>query len=103
MRFGELPSWAIELSDLVHAVVLSSYPDVLDSVELGNRGGPNEAFPFPAGLLLRNPLFDQLIANLYHPGEVRVLLRAIFAFLMKLRQSDLRLPFFDHSRKCTGN
>lgn len=70
MRFGELPSWAIELSDSIRDVVLSSYRDVLDPVELGSCNGLNEAFPFLPDLLSKDPLFDQLIVNLYHPGEV---------------------------------
>ncbi|CAH8352465.1 unnamed protein product [Eruca vesicaria subsp. sativa] len=52
MRFGDLPSWATELSDLI----LES----LESVELP---------VLPADLLWREPLFDQLIVNLYQPGE----------------------------------
>ncbi|KAF8116511.1 hypothetical protein N665_0017s0067 [Sinapis alba] len=52
MRFGDLPSWAIELSDLI-----------LESVE-------SVDLPvLPADLLWREPLFDQLIVNLYQPGE----------------------------------
>ena len=54
MRFGDLPSWATELSDLI-----------LESVE-------SVDLPvLPADLLWREPLFDQLIVNLYQPGEVR--------------------------------
>ncbi|RID43294.1 hypothetical protein BRARA_I00161 [Brassica rapa] len=52
MRFGDLPSWATELSDLI-----------LESVE-------SVDLPvLPADLLWREPLFDQLIVNLYQPGE----------------------------------
>ncbi|KAL0712587.1 hypothetical protein Bca4012_019565 [Brassica carinata] len=52
MRFGDLPLWATELSDLI-----------LESVE-------SVDLPvLPADLLWREPLFDQLIVNLYQPGE----------------------------------
>ena len=54
MRFGDLPSWATELSDLI-----------LESVE-------SVDLPvLPADLLWREPLFNQFIVNLYQPGEVR--------------------------------
>lgn len=56
MRFGDLPSWATKLSDLIHETV--------ESVDLS---------VLPADLLWREPLFDQLIVNLYQPGEVRCL------------------------------
>ncbi|VVA99438.1 unnamed protein product [Arabis nemorensis] len=52
MRFGDLPSWAMELSHLIHETV--------ESVDLS---------VLPADLLWRDPLFDQLIVNLYQPGE----------------------------------
>lgn len=55
MRFGDLPSWATELSELI-----------LESVE-------SVDLPvLPADLLWREPLFNQLIVNLYQPGEVRI-------------------------------
>uniref|UniRef100_A0A1J3CCY0 Uncharacterized protein P8A3.02c n=1 Tax=Noccaea caerulescens TaxID=107243 RepID=A0A1J3CCY0_NOCCA len=52
MRFGDLPSWATELCDLILETV--------ESVDLS---------VLPADLLWREPLFDQLIVNLYQPGE----------------------------------
>ncbi|CAN8237770.1 unnamed protein product [Cochlearia groenlandica] len=52
MRFGDLPSWANKLSDLILETVESVDLQVL-----------------PADLLWRKPLFDQLIVNLYQPGE----------------------------------
>ncbi|KAF3436428.1 hypothetical protein FNV43_RR23520 [Rhamnella rubrinervis] len=61
MRFGDLPAWAIELSASIHEVVLSSNYAVDD--------GKDEPCPFPPDLLWREPLFDQLIVNVYHPGE----------------------------------
>lgn len=66
MRFGDLPSWAIELSDLI-----------LESVE-------SVDLPvLPADLLWREPLFDQLIVNLYQPGEVRYFPVNTFHFLTR--------------------
>ena len=53
MRFGDLPSWATEISNSIY-----------DEAK-------KEACPFPSDLLLREPLFDQLIVNAYQPGEVR--------------------------------
>ncbi|PON65699.1 Alpha-ketoglutarate-dependent dioxygenase AlkB-like [Parasponia andersonii] len=71
MRFGQLPSWAMELSDSIRDVVVSSSYNVHDDdMELGiSYNGRNGASPFPSDLLWREPLFDQLIVNLYHPGE----------------------------------
>ncbi|CAN1837133.1 Uncharacterized protein P8A3.02c [Linum perenne] len=56
MRFGDLPEWAIELSDSVREVV------VLGEEATGEG-------PFSTDILWREPLFDQLIANVYQPGE----------------------------------
>ncbi|KAG7619382.1 hypothetical protein ISN44_As04g002870 [Arabidopsis suecica] len=53
MRFGDLPSWATELSDLIR--------ETLESVDLP---------VLSADLLWREPLFDQLIVNLYQPGNL---------------------------------
>lgn len=61
MRFGDLPAWAIELSASIRELVLSS--SNLDHEK-------DELCPFPPDLLWREPLFDQLIVNVYHPGEV---------------------------------
>ena len=75
MRFGELPSWAIELSNSIRDGVLGSSYNVpnSDHMDFGSCNGKNEASPspFPSDLLWREPLFDQLIVNLYHPCEVR--------------------------------
>ncbi|XP_015891969.2 alkylated DNA repair protein ALKBH8 homolog [Ziziphus jujuba] len=60
MRFGDLPAWATELSASIRDVVLSS--NNLDH-------GEDELCPFPLDLLWREPLFDQLIVNVYHPDE----------------------------------
>ncbi|CAN4093087.1 unnamed protein product [Withania somnifera] len=65
MRFGDLPGWAVELSRCIHEVILfSNYVAELDNCEEGK-----EACIFPQDLLWREPLFDQLIVNMYQPGE----------------------------------
>ncbi|XP_062088169.1 uncharacterized protein P8A3.02c [Humulus lupulus] len=71
MRFGELPSWAMALSDSIHDAVLScSFNVPTEPMDFGSCNGRNELpCPFPSDLLWREPLFDQLIANLYNPGE----------------------------------
>lgn len=56
MRFGDLPSWAADLSGLIQEA--AALPDA-------------ESHPIPGHLLWRDPLFDQLIVNVYAPGEVR--------------------------------
>ncbi|KAL6210400.1 hypothetical protein ACLB2K_015632 [Fragaria x ananassa] len=72
MRFGDLPGWAAELSDSIKEVVLSCGSDS-HLIELGSScGGKKNVSPFSPELLVREPLFDQLILNLYQPGEVRV-------------------------------
>ncbi|XVF21949.1 hypothetical protein REPUB_Repub12eG0133200 [Reevesia pubescens] len=65
MRFGHLPAWATELSNSIReAVVLGDHV----SESTGFNGG-TEACLLPSDLLWREPLFDQLIVNVYHPGE----------------------------------
>ena len=71
MRFGELPTWAFELSDSIREGVISSCHGALDPLEPESYTGQNEVCPFPSDILWREPLFDQLIVNVYHPGEVR--------------------------------
>ncbi|XP_062143253.1 uncharacterized protein LOC133850985 isoform X2 [Alnus glutinosa] len=68
MRFGDLPPWAIEISNSIRELVLLSDP-ALDPLHLGTYCGSREARPLPSHLLWREPLFDQLIANAYQPGE----------------------------------
>ncbi|KAL6210399.1 hypothetical protein ACLB2K_015632 [Fragaria x ananassa] len=69
MRFGDLPGWAAELSDSIKEVVLSCGSDS-HLIELGSScGGKKNVSPFSPELLVREPLFDQLILNLYQPGE----------------------------------
>ncbi|CAB4281556.1 unnamed protein product [Prunus armeniaca] len=69
MRFGDLPSWAAELSHSIRKVVLAS-DFVLEPIVLGSTDNVNEnACSFPSDLFCREPLFDQLILNSYQPGE----------------------------------
>ncbi|XP_044951305.1 alkylated DNA repair protein ALKBH8 homolog [Hordeum vulgare subsp. vulgare] len=68
MRFGDLPPWAVELSALVReAICVGSVDDA--SVGTGWMNEDEDACPLPSDLLWREPLFDQLIANTYKPGE----------------------------------
>lgn len=66
MRFGELPGWAIELSNSIREVVFHSDNDHL--FELVDRF--QDICHFPSDLLWREPLFDQLIVNIYQPGNM---------------------------------
>ncbi|XP_044494262.1 alkylated DNA repair protein ALKBH8 homolog [Mangifera indica] len=63
MRFGDLPTWAIKLSNSIREAVLLSDND------LASCDGDKEACPLASDLLWREPLFDQLIVNVYQPGE----------------------------------
>ncbi|KAL6214869.1 hypothetical protein ACLB2K_014301 [Fragaria x ananassa] len=68
MRFGDLPGWAAELSDSIKEVLSCGSDSHL--IELGSScGGKENVSPFSPELLAREPLFDQLILNLYQPGE----------------------------------
>ncbi|KAK3119322.1 hypothetical protein QOZ80_9BG0717870 [Eleusine coracana subsp. coracana] len=67
MRFGDLPSWAVELSALIHEAICVGNANVRVDVELTNED--EDSCPLPSDLLWREPLFDQLIANRYKPGE----------------------------------
>ncbi|CAL5423571.1 unnamed protein product [Camellia sinensis] len=68
MRFGDLPVWATELANLVREVVhFSDY--VSEFVDIAASDDGKNAYLFPSKLLWREPLFDQLIINLYQPGE----------------------------------
>lgn len=68
MRFGDLPPWAVELSTLVREAICVGSVDA--SVDTGWMNEDEDACPLPSDLLWREPLFDQLIANTYKPGEV---------------------------------
>ncbi|XP_019053584.1 PREDICTED: alkylated DNA repair protein alkB homolog 8 isoform X2 [Nelumbo nucifera] len=68
MRFGDLPAWAIELSESIRKAVW-----FCDISECGDSStcdqDKEEVCPLPSDLLWREPLFDQLIVNVYQPGE----------------------------------
>ncbi|KAF8665957.1 hypothetical protein HU200_054043 [Digitaria exilis] len=65
MRFGDLPSWAIELSALIREAICVGHVDV--DAEMTNED--EDVCPLPSDLLWREPFFDQMIANRYNPGE----------------------------------
>ncbi|KAK7268678.1 hypothetical protein RIF29_21384 [Crotalaria pallida] len=56
MRFGDLPPWAIRLTHSIRDSVLLASDD-------------DDRLPLPLDLLSRQPLFDQMIVNMYQPGE----------------------------------
>lgn len=62
MRFGDLPMWATKLSDSIRE-------EVLLSDDLPINDGDKDVCILPSDLLWREPLFDQLIVNVYQPGE----------------------------------
>ncbi|KAL8160680.1 hypothetical protein V2J09_002217 [Rumex salicifolius] len=66
MRFGDLPSWAIDLSRCIHEAVCTSSLEYKIE-DLGNNG--SSECVMPSHLLWREPFFDQLICNVYQPGE----------------------------------
>ena len=69
MRFGDLPSWAVELSALIREAICVGDASVGLDAEVTNED--EDACPLPSDLLWREPFFDQMIANRYKPGEVR--------------------------------
>lgn len=71
MRFGDLPDWAIELSSRIRGAVSLYELNCESHGHLTACGhSKQEERPFPADLLWREPLFDQMIVNVYQPGEV---------------------------------
>ncbi|RDY02139.1 SPAP8A3.02c, partial [Mucuna pruriens] len=64
MRFGlqHLPEWAIPLAHSIRRSVLATQVQVQAQAQ-------QHPPPFPLQLLHREPLFDQMIANVYQPGE----------------------------------
>lgn len=71
MRFGNLPEWATELSHSIREVVLfSDY--VSEHMDSDTSDGDKKPCLLPSEILWREPLFDQLILNVYQPGEVRI-------------------------------
>ncbi len=76
MRFGRLPDWALDLSAQIRNSVLKfKSMDSKCSTKTEPISSPSVAVqsqcPLPEDILLREPLFDQMIANSYEPGEVR--------------------------------
>lgn len=61
MRFGDLPAWSTELSDAIRELVLLSD----DGFQ-----GDGQTSALPRDLFWREPLFNQMIVNVYEPGEV---------------------------------
>ncbi|KAJ0976270.1 hypothetical protein J5N97_018235 [Dioscorea zingiberensis] len=55
MRFGEIPEWARELAGFVREAACFH---------------AGEDHPLPLDLLWREPFFDQLIVNVYEPGNM---------------------------------
>ncbi|KAL6907847.1 hypothetical protein ACP4OV_002017 [Aristida adscensionis] len=68
MRFGDLPSWALELSALIREAICVGDVDVSVDAELTDED--EDACPLPSDLLWREPLFDQMIANRYKPAGI---------------------------------
>ncbi|PWA67403.1 2-oxoglutarate (2OG) and Fe(II)-dependent oxygenase superfamily protein [Artemisia annua] len=68
MSFGDLPSWANELSTSVREVVQYSDYDP-ESVDTNTCEMDEEECIFPLELLRREPLFNRLIVNSYQPSE----------------------------------
>lgn len=70
MRFGDLPAWATEISTSVKETIqFTDY--VSDPMTGADCHSDLETCSFPPNLLCREPFFDQLIVNIYQPGEVR--------------------------------
>ncbi|CAM6127983.1 unnamed protein product [Calypogeia fissa] len=77
MRFGDLPGWAKDLSILIQR--RSGGQNRLEGLKHQNSDqcseidGPDEfrgiTSPFPFRILERDPFFDQMIVNMYQPGE----------------------------------
>ncbi|KAJ0449842.1 putative tRNA (carboxymethyluridine(34)-5-O)-methyltransferase [Helianthus annuus] len=67
MRFGDLPAWANELSTCIRELIRYSNYDP-ESTDITSEMNGQDCI-FPSTLLNREPLFNQLIANSYQPGE----------------------------------
>lgn len=66
MKFGDLPSWALQLSNLIYDATCAY---TLANECLFPHSDVRSHLPLDLKILWRLPLFDQLIANCYHPGE----------------------------------
>lgn len=69
MRFGDLPEWAHDLCGLICSSI-RAYRSGTDFKQSREEIEGSLA-PLPRQILEREPLFDQMIANSYQPGEVR--------------------------------
>ncbi|GAV73863.1 2OG-FeII_Oxy_2 domain-containing protein, partial [Cephalotus follicularis] len=65
MRFGNLPTWATNLSNSVRETLHLGDHEFED---LASYDGGDRDYLLPSDLLWREPLFDQLIVNVYQPG-----------------------------------
>ncbi len=86
MRFGRLPDWALDLSSQIRNSVLKfKSMDSKCSTKAEPISSPSMAAqsqcPLPEDILLREPLFDQMIANSYEPGEVRFCNDSLFTLI----------------------
>ncbi|XP_020242297.1 uncharacterized protein LOC109820549 isoform X2 [Asparagus officinalis] len=71
MRFGDLPEWATELARLVRKAVCFGESSLKGDKDLVVEDQcMEEPCPLPFDLLWREPLFDQLIVNVYKPGDM---------------------------------
>lgn len=69
MRFGNLPHWALELSNYIRdALFFNEHESV--TMDVVSSNGKNQIHSLPFDVWRREPLFDQLIVNVYQPGEV---------------------------------
>lgn len=68
MRFGDLPAWAIKICNAIREVVLSEdFSELMDTASYAEDEVPSI---LPPSILWREPLFDQLIVNIYQPGNL---------------------------------
>lgn len=88
MRFGDLPCWAIELSYNIRDNVQfrGCVPEFTDPITVDKN---EKACPFPLEILWREPLFNQLIVNIYQPGEVSLASCMLYSCLYS------RIPSFN--------
>ena len=87
MRFGDLPPWSVELSTLVRECICIG--DINVGMGQGWMNEDEDACPLPSDLLWREPLFDQLIANRYKPGEVGTVLltQQIWSLMLNIKHT----------------
>lgn len=95
MRFGGLPQWATELAKLIREVV--HFSEQVSELGVIAACDDRDACLLPSNLLWREPLFDQLIVNVYHPGEVGYALLKFYVLLVFdiLRQNCFSYTFLD--------